>query len=128
MDEGRLRAVICDDDPITRRVVAELVGGCGFDVVGEAALALEALRLAEITEAHVLVLDLSLKGLSGNDAIPAIKSAAPGTAIVVYTAYDTMADLARQEGVVAVVLKDEPEKLEHELRGVAAQHRYSTRL
>ena len=123
MDEG-LRAVICDDDPTIRQVVAVLVRDCGFEVVGEAALALEALVLAEMTEAHVLVLDLSLKGLSGNDVIPAIKSAAPGTAIVVYTAYDTMADLARQEGVVAVVLKDEPEKLEHELRAVAARHHY----
>jgi DNA-binding NarL/FixJ family response regulator len=121
MDLG-LRAVICDDDPTIRQVVAELVTDCGFEVVGEAALALEALVLAEMTKAHVLVLDLSLKGLSGNDVIPAIKSSAPGTAIVVYTAYDTMADLARQEGVVAVVLKDEPEQLEHELRAVAARH------
>ena len=50
-----------------------MVGGiaedCGFEVVGQAALALEALVLAEMTKAHVLVLDLSLRGMSGNDMI-----------------------------------------------------------
>ena len=80
------------------------------------------LVLAEMTKAHVLVLDLSLKGVSGTDVIPAVRTAAPGTQIVVYTAFDTLARLAEEEGVADVVRKDEPEKLEAALRRVAAEH------
>jgi CheY-like chemotaxis protein len=122
MAELRLRAVLCDDDPTVRRVVAGLAEDCGFEVVGEAALALEALVLAEMTKAHVLVLDLSLRGMSGNDVIPAVRTAAPGTQIIVYTAFDTLARLAEEAGVVDVVRKDEPGKLEEALRHVAANH------
>jgi two-component system, NarL family, response regulator NreC len=122
MGEPQLRAVLCDDDATVRQVVAGIVEDCGFAVVGHAALALEALVLAEMTKAHVLVLDLSLKGMSGNDLIPAVRSAAPGTEIVVYTAFDTLARLAEEEGVADVVLKAEPAKLEEALRRVAAKH------
>ena len=122
MGEMPLRAVLCDDDATVRHVVRGLAEDCGFEVVGEAALALEALILAEMTKAHVLVLDLSLKGMSGTDLIPAVRSAAPGTEIIVYTAFDTLARLAEEEGVSDVVLKDEPEKLEEALRRVAAKH------
>jgi DNA-binding NarL/FixJ family response regulator len=122
MGDLPLRAVLCDDDATVRHVVRGVVEDCGFEVVGEAALALEALVLAEMTKAHVLVLDLSLKGVSGTDVIPAVRTAAPGTQIVVYTAFDTLARLAEEEGVADVVRKDEPEKLEAALRRVAAEH------
>ena len=79
MGELPLRAVLCDDDATVRHVVRGLAEDCGFEVVGQAALALEALVLAEMTKAHVLVLDLSLKGVSGTDVIPAVRTAAPGT-------------------------------------------------
>ena len=122
MSEERLRAVLCDDDAVVRRVVTDLVQECGFEVVGQAERALEALVLAEMTKAHVLVLDLSLKGVSGTDVIPAVRTAAPGTQIVVYTAFDTLARLAEEEGVADVVRKDEPGKLEAALRRVAREH------
>jgi DNA-binding NarL/FixJ family response regulator len=122
MSEQRLRAVLCDDDIGLRRVVGGIVEDCGFEVVGQAELALEALVLAEMTKAHVLVLDLSLKGMSGNDVIPAVRTAAPGTEIIVYTAFDALAQLAEEEGVADVVRKDEPGKLEDALRRVAAKH------
>ena len=122
MSELPLRAVLCDDDTTVRHVVRTLAEDCGFEVVGEAALALEALVLAEMTKAHVLVLDLSLRGMSGNAVIPAVRSAAPGTVIIVYTAFDTLARLAEEVGVEDVVRKDEPGKLEDALRRVAARH------
>ena len=143
MGDQPLRAVLCDDDATVRRVVRGVVEDCGFEVVGEAGLAEQpkwwAVRAAQnlkpVTyrcpfchqllpsmKAHVLVLDLSLKGVSGTDVIPAVRTAAPGTQIVVYTAFDTLARLAEEEGVADVVRKDEPEKLEAALRRVAAEH------
>ena len=123
MDERRLRAVICDDDRTVRHVVGSMAEECGFDVVGEAALALEALALVEMTSAHVLVLDLSLTGMSGTEIIASVKAAAPDTAIIVYTAFDTMADLVHHTDVFAVVRKDQPGKLEDALHRAATERR-----
>jgi DNA-binding NarL/FixJ family response regulator len=119
-----LRAVICDDDATLRRVVAVMAGQAGFHVVGEAALALDALALVEMTTPHVVVLDLSMTGMSGAEVIAPMKAASPDTAIIVYTAFDVMADLAAVKGVFAVVRKDEPGKLEDALRRVAGDHRF----
>jgi CheY-like chemotaxis protein len=124
MGSRRLRAVICDDDATVRRVVTSLAEQEGFDVIAEAAMALDALALVETTRPHVVVLDLSMMGMSGTEVIAPMKAAAPGIAIIVYTAFDTMADLAADQGVFAVVRKDEPGKLEDALRRVAGDHRF----
>ena len=105
MDERRLRVVICDDDRTVRHVVGSMAEECGFDVVGEAALALEALVLVEMTSAHVLVLDLSLTCMSGTEIIASVKAAAPDTAIIVYTAFDSRRDEAMAAGAFDVVDK-----------------------
>jgi two-component system response regulator GlrR len=120
----RLRAVICDDDATVRRVVAIMAEQAGFDVAGEAGLALDALALVEMTRPHVVVLDLSMMGMGGTEVIAPMKAAAPDTAIIVYTAFDTMADLVADKGVFAVVRKAEPGKLEDALRRVAGDRRF----
>ena len=124
--ERRLRAVICDDDATVRRVVAAMAEQAGFDVAAEAALALDALALVELTRPHVVVMDLSMMGMSGTEVIAPMKAAAPDTAVIVYTAFDTMAGLVADKGVYAVVRKDEPGKLEDALRRVAGDHRFPT--
>ena len=113
MDERRLRVVICDDDRTVRHVVGSMAEECGFDVVGEAALALEALVPVEMTSAHVLVLDLSLTGMSGTEIIASVKAAA----------LDTMAALVHHKDVFAVVRKDQPGKLEDALHRAATERR-----
>ena len=123
-ESRRLRAVICDDDATVRRVVTTMAEQAGFDVTGETGMALDALALVELTRPHVLVLDLSMMGMSGIEVIAPMKAAAPDIAIIVYTAFDTMAGLAADKGVFAVVRKDEPGKLDDALRRVAGDHRF----
>jgi two-component system, LytTR family, response regulator len=125
-ESRRLRAVICDDDTTVRRVVTTMAEQAGFHVIGEAALALDALALVEMTRPHAVVLDLSMMGMSGTEVIAPMRAAVPEIAIIVYTAFDTMAELAKAEGVFAVVRKDEPGKLEDALRRVAGDHRFPT--
>jgi CheY-like chemotaxis protein len=60
------------------------------------------------------VLDLALMGMSGLDVLELMKTTAPGTTIIVFTAFDTMGGLAR-DSAFAVVRKDEPAKLEDAL-------------
>jgi DNA-binding NarL/FixJ family response regulator len=109
---------VCDDDRPVRQIVISVAEEAGCEVVGQAALALEALVLCEMLKPNALVLDLALIGMSGIDIIAAIKDAAPETAIIVFTAFDTMGSLAEQAGVFAVVRKDEPAKLEDALQRV----------
>ena len=85
-------------------------------IVGEATTAIEAEQLVALTHPHVLVLDLALVGLSGLEVIASLRAIAPETAIIVFTAFDSMGKAAADAGAFAVVRKDEPGKLEDALQ------------
>lgn len=105
---GALRVVLADDAPDIRalvRLTLELVGG--FDVVaevGDGAAAIAAVA-RELPEA--IVLDLDMPGMGGLEAIPGIRSASPGTKIVVFSAFDEdlAAAAARSLGAHAYIVK-----------------------
>src|SRR5438067_12396296 len=102
-----------------RRVVTTMAEQIGFDVIGESAMALDAFALVALTRPHVVALDLSMMGMSGAEVIAPTKTAALGIAVIVYTAFDTMADLAADQGLFAVVRKDEPGRLQDAMGRVA---------
>jgi CheY-like chemotaxis protein len=120
VDGPRRRLVVCDDDASVRRVVGMLAEGMGYDVVGEAATAIEVEWFVGHTHPHVVVLDLALQGISGLEVIVSIRASAPETTIIVFTAFDSMAAAAARAGAFAVVRKDEPDKLEDALRRAGA--------
>jgi two-component system, NarL family, nitrate/nitrite response regulator NarP len=68
------------------RLAMDLHGG--FVVVGEAADGATAVELARRHQPDLVVLDLVMPGQSGLDALPAVRAAAPGAAIVLLTASD----------------------------------------
>jgi CheY-like chemotaxis protein len=113
------RAVVCDDDPRIRRVVTALLADLEFEVVAEVDLATDALRVVELSKPDVLVLDVGLKGISGLEALPAIRGMAPGCRIVVFSASDIVRDEAFALGAYAVCDKDNPLGLEATLRALA---------
>ena len=71
-----MRILIVDDHPITRDALAALLSGHDFSVVGEAADGEEAIELARRLRPQVVLLDLSMPGLSGLEALPRIRDAA----------------------------------------------------
>jgi DNA-binding NarL/FixJ family response regulator len=120
--EGSLHALICDDDTMTRRVVATILEQEGFEVVGETELAIQAIELVRSLQPHVVVLDLALTGLSGTDALPDLQAAAPDCQVVVFTAWAHDATTVAATAA-AVVPKSEPEELAAVLREIATRAR-----
>jgi two-component system, NarL family, nitrate/nitrite response regulator NarL len=105
-----LRLLIVDDHPLTRDALASLLAQHGFDVAGEAADGKEAIELAAQLLPDVILLDLSMPGLDGLDALPRLHEAAPDCEVVVLTADGTEANLlaAIRGGAAGYLLKSEP--------------------
>jgi len=115
--------LLVDDHPLTRDGLAALLRGHGFDVVGEAGDGREAIELARQLEPDVILLDLSMPGLNGLDALPRLREQAPSCEIVVLTASGDEANLlaAIRGGAAGYLLKTEPpERLVDFLHGAAA--------
>jgi DNA-binding NarL/FixJ family response regulator len=117
-----VRILIVDDHPITRDALGALLGQHGFDVVGAAGDGEAAIDLARTLDPQLVLLDLSMPGLSGLEALPRIREAAPGCEVVVLTASGTEENLlsAIRGGAAGYLLKSEPpERIAEFLRGVA---------
>ena len=71
-----MRVLIVDDHPITRAALAALLEGHGFSVAGEAADGAEAIELARRLLPDIVLLDLSMPGLDGLQALPRLREAA----------------------------------------------------
>ncbi|MBV8979767.1 MAG: response regulator transcription factor, partial [Acidimicrobiia bacterium] len=115
------RALVCDDYSMVRETIRPLLVETGFEIVREASLATEAISLAEMTQPDVIVLDLSLPGMSGLQAIPILKLVSPRSTVVVFSAYDIWRDACIDAGASAYVEKSNLEHLEEVLRRVATK-------
>ena len=116
-----MRILLVDDHPITRDALAALLGQHGFDVVGQAGDGEAAIGLARSLDPQLVLLDLSMPGMSGLEALPRIREAAPGCEVVVLTASGTEENLlsAIRGGAAGYLLKSEPpERIAEFLRGV----------
>jgi CheY-like chemotaxis protein len=80
-------AVICDDDAVLRSVVAELAQEVGLDVVAETDQGGDVLSLVRRFGVDVVVLDLSLGIMSGNQVLTALRQEGLAPLIVVFSAY-----------------------------------------
>ena len=90
-----LRILVVDDHTLFRRgLTALLARDPGFTVVGDAADASEALRRAQELQPDVILLDNHLPGVTGVDALPALREAAPTARILMLTVSEDEADLA----------------------------------
>jgi two-component system invasion response regulator UvrY len=116
-----LRALVCDDYSMVRETIRPLLVEAGFETVREATLATEAISLAEMSQPDVIVLDLSLPGMSGLQAIPILKLVSPRSTVIVFSAYDIWREACVDAGAAAYVDKGDLEALADTLQRVASK-------
>lgn len=87
MSERAIRVLLVDDHPLVREGIRQALSGSGFEVVGEANDAAQALALAR-SGLDVIILDINLPGRSGIDTIGALKAACPAAKILMLSVHD----------------------------------------
>lgn len=123
-----IRVLVVDDHTLFRRgLIALLSSQDQLQVVGEAGDASAAERLAAELAPQVILLDNHLPGVSGVQALPAIKAAAPGAQVLMLTMSESESDLgaALRAGACGYLLKtaDNAEltaAIERAVRGVSS--------
>jgi DNA-binding NarL/FixJ family response regulator len=106
----KLSIFIADDYAVVRRGLRALLEAQpGWQIVGEAANGREAAEQCARLRPDVAILDISMPVLNGLDAARLILKAAPGTRVLVLTAYhtDEMIEKALLAGVRGYVLKSD---------------------
>ena len=116
------RTLVVDDHPLTRAALVGLLEQHGFAVVGEAGDGAEAIERARDLQPDLVLLDLTMPGMGGLEALPKVRAAAPDCEVVVLTASGTDENLlaAIRGGAAGYLLKTEPpERIAEFLNGVA---------
>src|SRR5882757_10487954 len=109
MSTAAIRVIIVDDHPVVRFGLAAIIGlQPDMTVAGEAGSGEEACALCAKTAADVVLMDLRLPGLSGVEAIRALKKSHPKLRFIVLTTYDGDEDIYRalEAGAHGYLLKD----------------------
>lgn len=105
---GPIDVVLVDDAADVRAVVAQQLLRSGhFRVVGEGATGDDAVDLARRHHPTLMVLDVSMPGTDGLQALPAVLAASPTTKVVLFTGFEgpALQRAARALGAADVVEK-----------------------
>ncbi|MES4832253.1 response regulator [Streptomyces anthocyanicus] len=123
-----IRVLIADDEPMIRAGVrAVLATAADIDVVVEAADGHDAVELVRRHRPAVAVLDIRMPGLNGIDAAAEIRTAVPGTGVIMLTTFgeDDYILQALGGGAAGFLIKSgEPEELLTGVRAVAGGAAY----
>ena len=126
----KIRIGIVDDHSIVRSGLRQYFEDeSDLQVVGEAASGGEAIDLVRKTEMDVLLMDLSMPGQTGIDALAMIRAKAPDLAILILSGYPEehyALNLIRQGASGYLSKQCEPSEIVAAIRTVAQGRRYIT--
>lgn len=105
-------AVVCDDDPLLRCVLARVIGPLGYEVCAEAESPAEAIDVIDRVHADVVVLDLALRDGRGEDLLHHLVAERPDTKVVVFSSHVGDHEALLAAGAAAVVEKPDFPALE----------------
>ncbi len=108
-----IRVVVADDHPIVRSgIVALLNTAEDVEVVGEATTGLEAVDLALALSPDLVLMDLRMPGIDGDEATARILAAKPSVRILILTTYESDDSIltAIEAGASGYLLKAAPQE------------------
>lgn len=123
MTSRSITCVVADDHPAVLEAVCSVLIEAGIEVVARAQDGERALAEIEARTPAVAVVDLRMPRISGTEIARRSLSAAPSTAVILYTAYGERAQLmeAIDVGARGFLLKESPlTDLTHAVETVAA--------
>jgi two-component system, chemotaxis family, chemotaxis protein CheY len=85
-----IRVLVADDEPHIRQVIAAIVRSLGAEVVAEAADGGEAVKLYGELRPDVVILDINMPRMRGDDALTRILALDPHAVAIMMTAQDTI--------------------------------------
>jgi DNA-binding NarL/FixJ family response regulator len=128
MSEGQIRVVVVDDHAVVREGIrGVLASSSDIDVVGEASDGAEALELVAATQPDVVVLDLTMPGMSGLEATAKLRDAFDKVRVLILSMHDHPEYVlqAVRAGAHGYVLKDAtPEELRAAVKAVYSGEEY----
>jgi len=128
MNDSIVKIGLVDDHPILRAGLRQFLSEyVDLRVVGEAASGREAIDLVRTTPLDVLVMDLSMPGQSGIDALAMIRSKAPDVGILILSGYpeEQYATNLIRQGASGYLNKEcEPTEIVNAIRTIALGRRY----
>jgi DNA-binding NarL/FixJ family response regulator len=107
---GRLHILVADDHEVVRKGIRTLLESRPeWEICGEACTGRDAIAKAVRLKPDVVLLDITMPGLSGLEAIPEILRACPHTKVLVLTMHDSgrMASRVLAAGASGLVLKSD---------------------
>lgn len=116
MEHSSTNSVLCiDDHPLYRKGISDLIDmDDSLELVGEAANGEIGLQLIKHLEPDIVLLDIDMRGMSGQQTLKAIKELDVDTRVVMLTVSDSEDDIvtAIRSGADGYLLKDmEPEDM-----------------
>jgi len=106
---SKIRVLLADDHDLFRQGVRRLLEGVSdLEVIGEGRTGEETVRLVEDLIPDIVLLDITMPGLSGIDAARLIKTASPRTGVIMLTVHADEEFLfeAIKAGAMGYLLKD----------------------
>ena len=107
---GRLHILVADDHELVRKGIRTLLESRPeWEICGEASTGRDAIAKTARLKPDVVLLDITMPGLSGLEAIPEILQACPHTKVLVLTMHDSgrMASRVLAAGASGLVLKSD---------------------
>jgi DNA-binding NarL/FixJ family response regulator len=106
-----IRILVADDHPVVRDGLVAMLGTqADFEVVGQAATGLEAVRGVAALQPDVVLLDLEMPEMDGVEVIKQLSRDTPDVRVIVFTAFDADDRIvgAVQAGAQGYLLKGAP--------------------
>lgn len=88
MTGSAIRILIVDDHPLVREGIRGALSAPGFAVIADVGSAEEALLIARAESPDVIVMDITLPGMSGIEAVEQLCRERPGTRVLMLSVHD----------------------------------------